>query len=104
MRLMRYVRVISCILDHDGLSPALAHLAPLDGEADAPLLPLAGKLYLYLALHFTVKKSFSGSFRRSGGTAAGSPAGPELLALDPLHARGHRGFADLATSRHRVLP
>ena len=39
-RPVRHVRVVARVLDDDGLSPALPHLAPLDLEGDAPLISL----------------------------------------------------------------
>src|SRR5215212_256575 len=104
VRPVSHVRVVAGILDDDSLGrgTVLPHLAPLDGEADAPLFALAGKLYVYLLLRFAAYQRPRGSLGGGGGASSGGPTAPELLALDPLHARGHRGFTDLAAGRHRV--
>src|ERR671916_560144 len=104
MRPVGHVRVVAGVLDDDGLGPGtvLPHLAPLDGEADAPLFALAGKLYVYLFLRFAACQRPRGGLGGGGGAGSGGPATPELLALDPLHARRHGGFMYLAAGRHRV--
>src|SRR4028119_1835418 len=95
MRPVGHVRVVAGVLDDDGLGPGtvLPHLAPFDGEADAPLFALAGELYVYLLLRLPSRRPRPGprpppprTVRRGSGRAALRPCG-EALCL-PLPALG----------------
>jgi hypothetical protein len=90
------VGIVAGVLDDYGLGPGAAHLAPLDGEFDPPLLAFFGELYVHAGLGLTAGKSLGGGLGSCGGAGAGGPAGPELLALDLRHARGHGGLRDAA--------
>src|SRR5215217_6926134 len=100
MRTVGHIRIVAGILDDDRLGPTLPYLAPLDLESHTPLLALAGEPHLHPFLRLAADERRGGGFCGGGGAGSGGPAGPERLALDPLHARGHGGFTNLASGRH----
>src|SRR5829696_7176965 len=106
MRPVRHVRVVARVLYDDGLGPGSAafHLAPLDLEKDASLLPLLREPHLDALLRLPREEGQRGGFGRRCSAGPGGPTGPELLVPDPRHARGHGRLAQLPVRGHLSPP
>src|SRR3712207_4317546 len=98
---MGHVRVVPCVLDDDGLCPTAPHLAALDLEGDATLAALFREYHLDPVLRLSGEQRPGSGLGGGGGAGTGGPAGPEVLALRPRHARRNGGLAQLPARRHR---